>query len=148
MTTSISSLSHAKLFRKYNFVVSQLKYLTPRTTSLGISKMWSTNFLPSKWTEIRGILSRFQFIKINKTVQMFNISFSFKEDIITQIKFWKAYKIFNLFLMHLMSFIKYRKLKTIFMSSLNFPCLLGHPVPIKPVPGQEFLNIHHLLFES
>ena len=34
MTTFISSLFHAVLFRKYNFVVSQLKHLKSKTTSL------------------------------------------------------------------------------------------------------------------
>ena len=52
MTTSISSLFHAGLFRKHNCVVSQSKHLTPTTTGVGIFKMWSTIFLPSKLTEI------------------------------------------------------------------------------------------------
>ena len=53
MMTSISSLFQAGLFRKYDFKVSQLKYLTPKTIGLGISKMWSlTTFSPSKLTEI------------------------------------------------------------------------------------------------
>ena len=34
MTTSIKSLFQAVLFRKYDFVVLQLKHLTPKTTSL------------------------------------------------------------------------------------------------------------------
>ena len=46
MTTSMSSLFQAGLFCKYYFVVSsQLKHLTPKTRSLGISKMWSNIFL-------------------------------------------------------------------------------------------------------
>ena len=52
MTTSISSLFHAGLFRKYNSVVSQSKHLTPKTTGVGIFKVWSTIFMPSKLTEI------------------------------------------------------------------------------------------------
>ena len=39
MTTSISSISKWDyLVSKHNFVVSQLKHLTPKTRSLGISK--------------------------------------------------------------------------------------------------------------
>ena len=63
MTTSISSLFNAGLFNKHNCVVSQLKHLALKTTSLGISKMWSTSFKLSKLTEILGHLSKFQFIK-------------------------------------------------------------------------------------
>ena len=63
MLTSISSLFQAGLIRKYNFVGSQLKYLTLKTTSLEISKMWSTIFSPLKLTEILGSLSRFLLIK-------------------------------------------------------------------------------------
>ena len=37
MGINISSLFHAGLFRKHNFVVSQLKHLTPKSTSFGIS---------------------------------------------------------------------------------------------------------------
>ena len=54
MTTSLSSLFHAGLFHKHNFVASQSKHLTPKTTSDGIFKMWSTIFLPSKLTELSG----------------------------------------------------------------------------------------------
>ena len=39
MTTSILSFFHTGLFRKFNFLVSQLKHLTLKTTSLGIYKM-------------------------------------------------------------------------------------------------------------
>ena len=46
MTNSISSLFQAGLFRKYDFLVSQFK--TFKTTSLKISKMWSTIFSLSK----------------------------------------------------------------------------------------------------
>ena len=35
----ITTLFHARLLRKQNVVVSQLKHLTTKTTSLGISKM-------------------------------------------------------------------------------------------------------------
>ena len=41
-------------FIKNNCVVSQLKHITLKTGSLGISKMWFTKFLPSKLTEIKG----------------------------------------------------------------------------------------------
>ena len=68
MTTSISTLFHASFFRKHNFVVSQLKHLTPKTTSLGISKMWSTNILPLKLTEILGNRPRFKFIRNQQNV--------------------------------------------------------------------------------
>ena len=63
MTTSISSLFQAGLFCKHYFLESQLKHLTPKTTSLGISKMWSFIFSPLKLAEKLGNLSRFQFIK-------------------------------------------------------------------------------------
>ena len=79
MTTSLSSLFHAGLFSKHNFVVSQFKHLTPKTTSLEISKMWSIIFSASKLSEILRNLSRFQFIEINKTDQMFNIFVNFKD---------------------------------------------------------------------
>ena len=36
------------IFRNYNFVVSQLKHLTPKTTSLLIYKIWSTIFFTLK----------------------------------------------------------------------------------------------------
>jgi len=75
MTTSISSLFHVGLFRKHDFVVSQLKHLTSETAIPEISKMWSTIFLPSKLTDILGDLSSFQIIK----TQMFNISIKFKD---------------------------------------------------------------------
>ena len=48
MTTSISFLFQVGLYRKHIGVVLQLKHLTPRTSSLGIFKMWSTIFSPSK----------------------------------------------------------------------------------------------------
>ena len=73
MTTSISSLFHARLFRIHNFEVSQLKQLTPKTTIVGISKMWYTIFSPSKWTEI----SDYFLLKIIKIDQKFNISINF-----------------------------------------------------------------------
>ena len=37
MTTSMSSLFQAGLFRKYDFLVTAVKHLTLKTTSLGIS---------------------------------------------------------------------------------------------------------------
>ena len=52
VTNLISSLFQAGLFRKYDFVVSQFKHLTPKTTNLGVSKMWSTIFSPSKLTQM------------------------------------------------------------------------------------------------
>ena len=58
------------------FAVSQFK---PKTTSLGVSKLWSTIFLPSKLTEILEICQDSSLLKINKTVQMFNISVNFKD---------------------------------------------------------------------
>ena len=51
MTTSISSLFQAGLYRKYYCVVSQLTHLTPKTTSLGISKMMPTSFFTFKIDE-------------------------------------------------------------------------------------------------
>ena len=95
MTTSISSLFHVGLFRKHNFVVSHLKHLTPKTAIPGISKMWSTIFLPSKLTEILGD-SRFKFIK----TQMFNISIMLKDtkkvDLILDSFFDALYAIYQL----------------------------------------------------
>ena len=76
MTTSISSLFHAGLFRIHNFEVSQLKQLTPKTTIVGISKMGYRIFSPTKLTEICPDSS---FLKIIKTDKMFNISFNFKD---------------------------------------------------------------------
>ena len=55
--------SQTGLFRKHDFVVSQLKYQTTKTTSLGNSKMWSLFFSPLKLTEILGNLFRLQFFK-------------------------------------------------------------------------------------
>ena len=63
MTTDISFMFQAGLFRKYDFVVSRLKHQTPKTNSLGISKMWSVIFSPSKFSGILGNLARFQLIK-------------------------------------------------------------------------------------
>ena len=40
----MTTLLQAVLFRKYDFVVQLLKHLTPKSTSLGISKMWSITF--------------------------------------------------------------------------------------------------------
>ena len=66
MMTSISIyLFHAGLFNKINFVLSQLKHLTPKNTSLGISQMWSTICSPLKLTEILGTLSDSVLLKIN-----------------------------------------------------------------------------------
>ena len=66
MTTFKSSSFDAGLFRKHYFVASQLKHLTAKTASLGLSKMWSTNVVPSRLTEIIGYLSRFKLLKVNK----------------------------------------------------------------------------------
>ena len=64
MTTSTLSLFLAGLLLKYNFVVSRLKHLTPKTTSLGNSKMWSTIFFTFK---IDGDIRKFvQLIKTQK----------------------------------------------------------------------------------
>ena len=51
MTTFKSSLFHAWLYRKYDFVKSQIKHSTQKTTRLGISKILSTILSPSKLTE-------------------------------------------------------------------------------------------------
>jgi len=75
MTTSISSLFQAGLFRNYNFEVSELNILTSKTTSLGISQMWSPFFNFKIYGDINCPGSRY--LKINKTVQMFNISVNF-----------------------------------------------------------------------
>ena len=92
MTTSISSLFEEGLFRKYNFVVSQLKHLTPlKLVVFWISNMWSTIFPPSKLTmeslkyqrftlsdgkEIRirkfEFVGKTQFLCSDSNVQMFN----------------------------------------------------------------------------
>ena len=56
MTSSISPLFQAGFFRKYDFVVSQLNHLTPKTTNLGVSKMWSTIFSPSKLTDMNSFV--------------------------------------------------------------------------------------------
>ena len=61
MTTYKSSLFHAGLFRKHNYLVSQLK-----NTSFGISKTWFAIFLSLKLTELLGNLSRFHFIKTQR----------------------------------------------------------------------------------
>ena len=66
MTTSTLSLFLAGLLLKYNFVVSRLKHLTPKTTSLGNFKMWTTIFLPSKLTAILGNLSSLLKLKKNR----------------------------------------------------------------------------------
>ena len=79
MKTSISSFCHEGLFRKLNFAVSQYKHVKPKTTSLGVSKLWSTIFLPSKLTEILEIFPDSCLLKINETVQMFNIFVNFKD---------------------------------------------------------------------
>ena len=60
MTTSISSLFQAGLFRKYNFVVSQLRQLTPKTTVSGFPKCGLPFFHLQNW---RWYFSRFQLIK-------------------------------------------------------------------------------------
>ena len=52
MTTSISSLFKAGLLPTFDFLITQLKYLTPKTTSIGIYKMWTTKCSPSKLTKI------------------------------------------------------------------------------------------------
>jgi len=64
--TYISSF-YQGLFRKYNFVVSQLKHLTPNTTSLEISKMWSTFFPRQNCRGYLEICPDSSFLKINKT---------------------------------------------------------------------------------
>ena len=60
MTTSISSLLQAGLFRKYNLAVSQIKHLTLKITWDFQNVVY--HFSPSKWTEILGNLSRVQII--------------------------------------------------------------------------------------
>ena len=62
MTTSISFLFQAELFLKYNFVLSRLKHLTPKTTNLEISKMWSTIFFTFK---VDGDITKFVQILVN-----------------------------------------------------------------------------------
>ena len=66
MTTSISSLFHVEFFY-LNFVASQL--------TVKKSAMWSTNFLPSKLTEILGNLFRFQFIKFENQQNCSNVKY-------------------------------------------------------------------------
>jgi len=60
------------LFYKEKIVVSPLKHVTLKTSSSGISKMWSTIFSPSKLTEIIGILFRFKFIKTQQNCSNVN----------------------------------------------------------------------------
>ena len=106
------------------FAVSQFK---PKTTSLGVSKLWSTIFLPSKLTEILEICQDSSLLKINKTVQMFNISVNFKDtkkvDHILKISsdfqslFDALYVIYQL-----------SEIKDDIQAVSQFPCLLGHPV--------------------
>ena len=67
---------HAGLFRKLNFAVSQFKHLTPKTTSLGVSKLWSTIFKIDG--DIR-ICPDSSLLKINKIVQMLDISINFED---------------------------------------------------------------------
>ena len=102
------------LFRKHKFVVSQLKHLTPKTIiqSRDFQMQYIPFFSPSKLKKILGNLF------INTTVKMFNVSVNFKIQEGTQ-HFGKHIRRFNLFLMNFMSFINYRKSKTIFKSSLN-----------------------------
>ena len=102
MTTYISSLFHAVLFR---FPVRKLK---PKTTSLRIYKMWSTMFLPSELTEILGNSSRIQFIK---TQQNCSSSMDFESF------FGALYIIYQL-----------SEIKDDIQVVSQFPCLLEHPV--------------------
>ena len=114
MTTSKSSLFHAGLFRKNNFVVYvQLKHLTSNTASSVIFKLWSTTFLPSKLTEICPDSSWW---KLNKTIRMFNISVKYTKIVDFVLE---SSLNFQSFLLHFMSFNNYRKSKTIFKSSFN-----------------------------
>ena len=61
MTTSYQ-LCFSGIISIYNCEVSLLKHVTPKSTSLGISEMWSTIFSPSKLTEI---LEKFVNIPVN-----------------------------------------------------------------------------------
>ena len=63
MTTSMSSLFQAGLFCKYDFLVTAVKHLKLKTTSLGISTTWSTILSLSKLTEILENLSTFKLSK-------------------------------------------------------------------------------------
>ena len=105
------------LFRQYNFVVSQLKHLTPKTTSFEISKMWSTNFLPSKLSEILGNLSIFQFIRSQQNcsnVKYLRQFFRYKEGSLDfQFSFDKLYVIYQLW-----------EIKDDIQVVFQFPCLL------------------------
>ena len=62
------------------FVVSQLKHLTLKTNSIGISKMGSSIFTFSPWklTEILGNLSRIHFIKNQQNCWLFNILVNYR----------------------------------------------------------------------
>ena len=57
------------LFRKYDFEVSHLNHLAPKTTSLRISKMCSTLFLPQKLTEILKICPDFSSLKLDHILE-------------------------------------------------------------------------------
>jgi len=59
---NIVFVSYGIIYKTLYFEVSQLKHLTQKTTSLGISKMWSTIFSPLE------ICSESSLLKINKTV--------------------------------------------------------------------------------
>ena len=63
MTTSISPLFQVGLFCKFNCVVFQLKHLTPKTSSLGISKNVAYHFFTAK---INGDIGKFVQIPVNQ----------------------------------------------------------------------------------
>ena len=106
-------LNHHCSMRDY-FVNINFVVLTSKTTNLGICKMWSTIFHLHNWRRYQVVCPDSSLLKTNKTVQMFNISVSFKHK-----NFGKRIRGSFIFLCTL-SFINYRKPKTIFKSSFNF----------------------------
>ena len=69
----ILSLFLTGSFRKF----LKFKHLTPPSTSLGISKMWSTIFHLQNWRRCNEICPYYSKLRINKTIQMFKISVNF-----------------------------------------------------------------------
>ena len=101
---------------KYDFVLSQLKI--PKTTSLGISKMWSIIFSPSKLTEISGNLAKFQLIKNQQNCKnVKKVDHILESPLDIQSYFDSLYVISQL-----------SQIKDDIQVVSQFPCLLGHPV--------------------
>ena len=85
--------------------VSQLKHLTPKTTGLGISKLWSTIVAPWNWLRYLYICLDSNLLNNNKIVKMFNLMLIFKIQR-RETTFQKAYTTLNFFLIQALSFIR------------------------------------------